>query len=280
MGYGDFSAPLDYYLCDDVFWNWDAEEEQKGEQDEIYSADEFNRSIYELRLQDIAATSYDSEAFRANLFFKITHQQLNYMSNRYSYLEKLPHDFAVVALQKNILEDAALKHFERIEVNLSLRHREELQNLCLMLYQNTDGMNVYHRVGQMQSFIHELAVQINGINADIKIEAEEMRIFLSFTRLHLGISDLRKSDLKDIKRELTGNDIETKSKHPFVPNYVWKANKKYTPSWKFRHLRSLLYYAAKSERSILKELISLKQPFSNEQLIQLMISNWKPYDGF
>ncbi|MDH1316216.1 hypothetical protein N5C36_19280 [Shewanella xiamenensis] len=249
-----FSMPMNpdyYYLCDGVYWNWDLENhtENRTNYDELKRAEEvtFSKSFR------------SSEAYRLHHFFEILTSNMRYMANRYCQYEILPKDYAEVAIQKTVLKDIVYKHATALGISLSLNQINNLDGIVLNIYQNKGRDSVYNRVGVIQALLHSWTLE-EGLKIE-ELDRELMRRLLSLCRLHIAISDIRKKKINLILDELIRNNLDAKESSANA--YVAMLNRNYIPSWRKRHLKSLLHFCPREDRRVLKGLLNLKQPFNN-----------------
>ncbi|MFS1940441.1 hypothetical protein BCU90_11070 [Vibrio lentus] len=260
--------PMYYYLSDGVYWNWDAK------QDVELSRGDGLTSEYEAQIAEeiVFSKSFtSSEAYRSHHFFKVLTSNMPYMANRYCQYENLSKDYAEVAMQKNVLKDIVFVHSTNLSISFTLAHIKKLDVIVLDIYNNINRNTVYNRVGTLQSFLHECTLaQGKQIS---RLDIEVMRKLLSLCRLHIAISDVRKKSIDLIKEELFQNNLDSKG-NSHSP-YVSMLKKQYIPNWKKRHLRSLLHFCPQVEREVLKGLISLKQPFNNVAVQEIIFKKYK-----
>lgn len=256
---------MDYYLCDGVYWNWDAEQDVELSKENDF-ASEYVTQMAEAEEVAFSKNFSSSEAYRSHHFFEVLTANIPYIANRYCRYENLSKDYAEVAMQKNVLKDIAFVHATDLGINFTLKHIKKLDEIVLNIYNNTPRNSVYNRVGTLQHFLHECTLE-QGNKIDC-LNREVMRKLLSLCRLHIAISDVRKKNIDLIKDELIKNNLDSKE-HSQTP-YVIMLNRQYIQNWKQRHLRSLLHFCPLVERNTLKGLINLKQPFNNAAVQEVL----------
>lgn len=267
MSYEDYDIS-DYYLGDGVYWDWDrANPQEDYELDPPVEDKELADMLKEVEFAQILNSW---EAARLHHFFEILCSNIPNIAERYCQYEGLAKDYAEVAMQRDVLKDIAFVHASKLEINFAFHHITRLNELVLTIYDNANRRNVYDRVGTLQRFFHECALETGKRVEDL--DREIMRRFLSLSRLHIAISDARKKNLDIIKDELTQNYWA--EKYTSVPPYVKLLNRQYIKNWKKRHLRSLLHFCPEAARVALKDLLNLTQPFDIEALEKIHNSKY------
>ncbi|EGU0150145.1 hypothetical protein JFQ72_004391 [Vibrio parahaemolyticus] len=261
MSFSMSMDPTYYYLCDGVYWNWDAAQK---EEDALIEERATQMAIDEEVAFSKSFSS--SEAYRSHHFFEVLTSNMPYIANRYCRYEGLSKDYAEVAMQKNVLKDIVFVHATDLDINFTLNHIKKLDEIVLNIYNNTNRNSVYNRVGRLQRFLHECILE-NGKPIEY-LDREVMRRLLSLSRLHIAISDVRKKSIDLIKDELIQNNLDSKDNSP-IP-YVVMLNRQYIQNWKKRHLRSLLHFCPQVERNTLKGLLNLTQPFNTEAVLEVL----------
>ncbi|MFH0257076.1 hypothetical protein ACGRL8_08495 [Vibrio rumoiensis] len=259
MSFSMSMDPTYYYLSDEVYWDWDAEQDVEGAftaEQEIIMAEEV---IFSKRFNS-------SEAYRTHHFFDILDSNMPYIATRYCRYEGLSKDYSEVAMQNNVLKDIIFIHAIDLSINFTLEHIVKLNDIVLNIYHNKNRKSVYNRVGTLQHFLHKCTAE-NGKKVE-SLDREVMRKLLSLSRLHIAISDIRKKNIDLIKDELLQNHLDLKKDSPSP--YVVMLNRQYIHHWEKRHLKSLLHFCPQVERSTLKGLLNLKQPFNNDSVQEIL----------
>ena len=262
-----------HYLCDGIYCdiNADYEYEQKLlENEELMARHKKEREEEKNKLIDTSLLFIDSECFRNYIFFQKFNDNKDYIVKRYCKYEGLPPDYADVAIQKHVLKDIIISHIRRLNLAISIDEIKSLDGLISEIYSNKKRLNVYSRVGKIQKFIHKLE-ESNSLSTTHQLNSVIISRLLSLTRLHISLHDASRNDISIIKNELIKNNEEIDKLGDAIPIYVYKNKKKFIESWKRRHLKSLFHFLPEDIRQKLLKILKLKQPFSCNQIIDIVM---------
>ena len=185
---------------------------------------------------------------------KIILESLDYAINSYAEEEKLPYEFVEIAKQDNGLYILLKLFFKNQNLILDPELIEEIEDIVDLVYHKISSKFVYLRVAGIQDIIHDMIQEKFGINSHINLNKKEMRIILSTARLHLEIRDIRHKDAEELMilrrktNELQSNVYDYPSRPELLPG------QKYVPTWRVRHLKSLLRYFPDDFKKILSRI--------------------------
>lgn len=163
---------------------------------------------------------------------------------RYARYEKIPTEFALVALNDDCLKYLVglflKKHLSSTFTPKVLR---ECQELTKKWHKNLEIATPYDRTGEFQLYLHGLANSWPGDLGELKISAKLMRIILSTARLHFSYSDEKNLSVSGLNKVLAAQlkevDLESESgEDDFFQNSCLASTttKRYIKNWRKRHL--------------------------------------------
>lgn len=270
------------YLSDGIYWSWWHEDKHNKniETSEDKPGDKIREELLDLenrrRILVLSLKAESTKDFRQILFNNMLGNGLKRMAFRYCNYECLPNEYGEVALQKNVLVDVIEQHMKKLDIFLCHSEIKELNELIIQVY-NNNTKNIYTRVGEIQLYVHSKAKIYFGHNGEVNLNSDTMRKLLSFSRLHLNISDLKKGNIEFVMNELKLNIQERKDLSGAIPNYLLKAGKNHVKNWKARHLRSILFFATIPERSLLQNLLKIDVSISIDDFIKQLMEGWSEY---
>ncbi len=163
---------------------------------------------------------------------------------RYARCEKIPTEFALVALNEDCLKYLVglflKKHLSSTFTPKVLR---ECQELTKKWHKNLEVATPYDRTGEFQSYLHGLANSWPGDRGELKISTKLMRILLSTARFHFIYSDEKNLSVCNLNKvlaaQLKAADLESESSEDdFLKNACLASTttKRYIKKWRKRHL--------------------------------------------
>lgn len=163
---------------------------------------------------------------------------------RYARYEKIPTEFALVALNDDCLKYLTglflKKHLSSTFTPKVLR---ECHELTKKWHKNLEIATPYDRTGEFQSYLHGLANSWPGDRGELKISTKLMRILLSTARLHFSYSDEKNLSVSNLNKvlaaQLKATDLESESSEDdFLQNACLASTttKRYIKNWRKRHL--------------------------------------------
>lgn len=163
---------------------------------------------------------------------------------RYARYEKIPTEFALVALNDDCLKYLVGLFLKRhLSSTFTPKVLRECQELTKKWQKNLELATPYDRTGEFQLYLHGLANSWPGDRGELNIPAKLMRIILSTARLHFSYSDEKNLSVSDLNKVLATQmkvaDSESKSgEDEFFQNACLASTttKRYIKNWRKRHL--------------------------------------------
>lgn len=163
---------------------------------------------------------------------------------RYARYEKIPTEFALVALNDDCLKYLVGVFLKRhLFATFTPQILMECKELTKKWQLNLELATPYERTGEFQSYLHRLANSWPGDRGELKISAKLMRIILSAARLHFSYTDEKNLSVsalsKVVAAQIKAAELEaTSSEDDFFRNACLSSTttKKYIKNWRKRHL--------------------------------------------
>lgn len=206
----------------------------------------------------------------------IISNEVGYIIGRFGRRERIPH-YCLDIVDDNDCLNKFIKGFllKVLKLHPSSEIVQEIDLLVKNLKENAELETPYERVSRIQSYIHNKARFVSGINGHRKIPRNKIRLLLATARLHLSILDVSKNKKHSLYKicesnsKMEGSKIDTPS---FYFGYLFKKsemsaelelkypkviepiNGKYRPHWSVRHRKNIDYYCKIETRKKIEEL--------------------------
>lgn len=163
---------------------------------------------------------------------------------RYARYEKIPTEFALVALNDDCLKYLVGVFLKRhLFATFTPQILRECKELAKKWQLNLELVTPYERTGEFQSYLHGLANSWPGDRGELTISAKLMRIILSTARLHFSYTDEKSLSVSALNQILAAQrnaaELEGSSgEDDFFQNACLASTttKKYIKNWRMRHL--------------------------------------------
>ncbi len=259
MSDGVYGRWWDFKTDEDIFF-----EKKERENEEILKS---QSEIKKLEENIFILNAFNAEHFSCadlkNVFFKrISRYGMQYASKRYCYLEKLPKDYASLALKKCRISDILRINIGdfKLDVNEVNDFERRIKNISKC------SECAYDRVTKIQRIIHEECIRKNGENSHLELPRESMRMVLSYSRLYLLICDAESYELNDFQMAIETNSA-LKSVDAVVPLYLYESNRKFIPNWSARSRNTIYFYFRARDRKFVRNLLNFDDSLSKDLLV-------------
>lgn len=163
---------------------------------------------------------------------------------RYARYEKIPTEFALVALNDDCLKYLVGVFLKRhLLATFTPQILMECKGLANKWQVNLELATPYERTGEFQSYLHGLANSWPGDRGELQISTKLMRIILSTARLHFSYTDEKNLSVSALNKVLAAQmnaaELEAASGEDYFFRNACLASttsKKYIKNWRKRHL--------------------------------------------
>jgi len=202
--------------------------------------------------------------------------EVKYIIERFGKREEIPKYCLDIVNDDDCLQKFIRGFLKKVlKINPSSAIIKEIDLLSKNLRENKELETQYNRVSKIQSYIHNKARFVNGINGHKKIPINQIRLLLATARLHLSITDLCRRDSHHLheyfekkQKENSGQTDTPASYFSYLykkaeihaeiekkyPSFFEPINGKYQPHWSVRHKKNISYYCTTRTREKIEEL--------------------------
>jgi hypothetical protein len=206
--------------------------------------------------------------------------EVGYIIKRFGKREEIP-KYCLDIVNDDDCLDKFVKGFLKkiLKINPSTGIIKEIELISAKLLENRELETPYDRVSKIQSYIHNKARFINGIDGHKKIPRNQIRLLLATSRLHLSITDILRRDRHNLyeyfERKQKEDDFQDYIPSSYFgylykkaevqariersyPSFLEPINGKYQPHWSVRHKKNISYYCKIRTREKIAELQRIK----------------------
>ena len=192
----------------------------------------------------------DRERRKSAAFFIRRAEYIRIKISSYAKKENIPVEFAKLAKKSDCIKVLTGFFFKRcLVIPFDGKVINEAEDLINKWIKNASFETPYEKTRHFQIFLHEICIRKNGVDSELNLPPDLMRVILSTSRLHFSYMDEMNESLYYLGRVINKCTIAANNElkvinYGFSPEYLVSEEngKKFIKNWKVRHLKPIFSF--------------------------------------